>query len=211
MSDRLGKMRCHLRRLLLLALAAAACGGPKTIATHGYTALLAFSPEERYPIAWRGLAARVEGSLDGKPLVRIVRADLGKELQFRPGGTRLFEKPWNPREEIVPGYPLEPAFSPAAYAERFGATFERIDDAVHGLHPCERYALTLPSGDLVTMWVARDLERLVVKIEHKRKEGGDEEQPFTVTELLDVRVGAEEKLFEPPKNLAKVGSFAELD
>jgi hypothetical protein len=196
---------------IALLLAIGACGGPRTIATHGYTALLAFSAEERYPIAWRGTMARVEGSLDGKPLVRIVRADLGKELQFRPGGTRLFEKPWNPREEVVPGYPLEPGFAPAAYAERFGATFERIDDAVHGLHPCERFLLTLPSGDLVTVWAARDLERLVVKIEHKKKEGADEEQPFSVTELLDVRVGAEEKLFEAPKSLAKVATFAELD
>jgi hypothetical protein len=196
---------------IALLLALGSCGGPKTIATHGYTALLAFSGEERYPIAWRGTMARVEGTLDGKPLVRVVRADLGKELQFRPQGTKIFEKPWNPKEEIVPGYPLEPGFSPTAYAERFGATFERLDDAVHGLHPCERYALTLPSGDLVTVWVARDLERLVVKIEHQRKEGGDEEQPFTVTELLDVRVSADEKLFEVPKNRTKVASFGELD
>ncbi|HEY7862732.1 MAG TPA: hypothetical protein VIE39_03680 [Thermoanaerobaculia bacterium] len=205
------RMALRLGGALLLAAAVSGCGGPKTIASDGYTAQLAFSSEERYPIAWKGQKIRVEGSLDGKPLVRIARGDLGKELQFRPEGTKLFEKPWNPREEVVPGYPLEPAFSPTAYAERFGATFERIDDAVHGLHPCERYAMTLPSGDLVTIWVARDLERLVVKIEHARKAGGDEEQPFSVTELLDVRAGAADSLFEPPKGRTTVAAFAELD
>ena len=49
--------------------------------------------------------------------------------------------------------------------------------------------MNLPSGDLVTIWVARDLERLVVKIEHSKKDQADEYQPFTSTELLDVRAG----------------------
>jgi hypothetical protein len=41
------------------------------------------------------------------------------------------------------------------------------------------------------VWVARDLERLAVKIEQMKKDQSDEYQPFTTTELLDVRAGAD--------------------
>jgi hypothetical protein len=71
--------------------------------------------------------------------------------------------------------------------------------------------MTLPSGDLVTIWVARDLGDLVVKIAHEKKDqGGDEYQPFTTTELLDVRVGADPDLFEKPKGYTEVKTYAEL-
>jgi hypothetical protein len=71
--------------------------------------------------------------------------------------------------------------------------------------------MTLLSGDLVTIWVARDLGDLVVKIAHeKKKDQGDELQPFTTTELLDVRVGADPELFEKPKGYAEVKTYAEL-
>ena len=114
------------------------------------------------------------------------------------------------RKTLVPGYPLEPRFEPGAYAARFGGTIERVDDAAHGGHPCERYDMTLPSGDHAVVWVARDLERLVVRIEHSKKNPSDEFQPFTVSELLDVRVGASKKLFEAPSGYARASSFEEL-
>jgi len=62
----------------------------------------------------------------------------------------------------------------------------------------------------VIVWVARDLERLPVKIEHLKKDQGDEYQPFTSTELLDVRAGADPDLFEKPKGYAAVKDYAEL-
>ena len=120
------------------------------------------------------------------------------------------ESSWTPTEEIVPGYPLEPNFDPRAYADRFGGTIRRIGDDVHGLHPCDRWQMALPSGDIVTIWVARDLERLPVKIEHAKKDGGDEYQPFTTTELLDVRAGAETELFEKPVGYQEVKNYEEL-
>jgi hypothetical protein len=58
--------------------------------------------------------------------------------------------------------------------------------------------------------VARDLDRLVVRIEHAKKDPGDEYQPFTDTQLLDLRVGVPAKLFEPPKGYTKVSSYEEL-
>ena len=192
------------------ALAALSCGGPKTVSKDGYRALLVYSPEDRFQIAVRGENVRVAGTVDGSEIVKIVRPDLKKSWQFRPSTRRIFESPWSPTDEPVPGYPLAPGFDPEAYADRFGGTIERIDDATHGLHPSERYRLTLPSGDVVTIWVARDLERLVVRIEHSKKDSGDEFQPFTDTQLLDVKEGADEKLFQPPKDYAKVDSYEKL-
>ena len=189
----------------------AACGGaPRTISKDGYRALLAFSPDERFSIAVRGEKKRVEGSVEGSPLVKIVRPDLGKAWQFRPATEKIYETAFSPTDEIVPGYPLEPGFDVEAYADRFGAGTRRLDDATHGLHPCERFEMTFPSGDTATVWVARDLERLVVRIEHAKKDSSDEHQPFTETQLLDIRVGAPEKLFEKPEGFAPVRSYEEL-
>ena len=191
-------------------LAALACGGPKTISKDGYRALLVYSPEDRFQIAVRGENVRVTGTVGGSEIVKIVRPDLKKAWQFRPSTRRTFESAWAPTDEAVPGYPLSPGFDPEAYADRFGGEIERIDDATHGLHPCERFRLTLPSGDVATIWVARDLERLVVRIQHEKKDAGDEHQPFTDTQLLDVQAGADEKLFGPPQDYEKVDSYEKL-
>lgn len=192
-------------------LFAVACGGGlKTIAKDGYRAILSFSKEERFPVAVRGEFRRVEATANGAPLIKIMRPDLRKTWQIRPSSKKLMESEWSPTDEIVPGYPLDPNFDPQAYADRFGGTIRRIGDEIHGLHPCDRWQMTLPSGDAVTIWVARDLERLVVKIEHAKKDRGDEYQPFTTTELLDVRVGADPELFEKPKGDTEVRSYEEL-
>jgi hypothetical protein len=204
--------RTHLHAGILAALlvAALACGGPRTVARDGYRAILVYSEEDRFRIAVRGESVRVSGDVDGSEIIRIVRPDLRKSWQFRPSTRRIFESAWGPTDEAVPGYPLQPGFDSAAYADRFGGTIKRIDDGTHGLHPCERWQLTLPSGDLATIWVARDLDRLIVRIEHSRKDAGDEHQAFTDTQLLDVQVGAPEKSFEPPKEYAKVDSYEKL-
>jgi hypothetical protein len=201
------------RRLVILfaLLAAARCGGGlKTISKDGYTATLAYSSDERYKVAVRGEWRRVEGAADGGTLVKIARPDLRAVWQIRPDTKKIFTAPWGATDEIVPGYPLEPNFDPAAYADRFGGKIERIGDDTHGLHPCDRWRMTLPSGDTVTIWAARDLERLVVKIEHSKKDQGDESQPFTTTELLDVRIGAKPDLFEQPRGYVVVKSYEEL-
>jgi hypothetical protein len=185
-------------------------GGPRTVSRSGYRAALAFSPTERYEVAVRGEKQRVSGSFDGSELVKILRPDLGKVWQYRPSTRKLIESPWSATEELVPGYPLEPHFDPEAYADRFRAKVRRIDDAAHGMHPCERYELTLPSGDRAIVWVARDLERLAVRIEHEKKDPGDEYQGVTDTQLLDIRLGAAAKLFEKPEGFAPVKTYEEL-
>lgn len=200
--------RSVLAGLLLLAVACG--GGLKTAATDGYRAILAFSKDERFEVAVRGESRRVEVSMDGAPLIKIMRPDLKKVWQIRPSTKRILEATWTPTDEIVPGYPLEPKFDPRAYADRFGGQIKPIGDAAHGLHPCDRWQMSLPSGDLVTIWVARDLGDLVVKIAHAKKDQGDEYQPFTTTELLDVRVGADPDLFEKPKGYAEVKTYPEL-
>jgi hypothetical protein len=200
---------------LAVLLAMARCGdefggGPRTVSRSGYRAELAFSPTERYEVAVRGEKQRVSGAFDGSELVKILRPDLGRIWQFRPSTRKLIETVWSPTEELVPGYPLEPHFDPEAYAERFGATAKRVDDAAHGAHPCERFELTMPSGDRARIWVARDLERLVVRIEHFKKDPNDEYQSVTDTQLQNVRLGAPEKLFEKPEGSTAVKSYKEL-
>jgi hypothetical protein len=196
---------------LLAAIVVLRCGGGlKTVSRDGYRAALSFSKDERFEVAVRGESRRVEAQVEGAPLVKIMRPDLKTVWQLRPSTKRVLTTPWSPTDEIVPGYPLEPKFDPAAYADRFGGTIRRIGDDAHGLHPCDRWRMTLPSGDIVTLWVARDLEGLVVKIEHAKKDQSDEYQPFTTTELLDVRVGADPKLFELPKGYTPVQSYPEL-
>jgi hypothetical protein len=201
------------RRAWLLAaatLVTLACGGGlKTISKDGYRAILSFSKDERFPVAVRGELQRVEATVEGAPLIKILRPDLKKIWQIRPSTKRVMESVWHPADELVPGYPLSPGFDPHAYADRFGGQIHKISDAAHGLHPCDRWAMTLPSGDLVTIWVARDLERLPVRIEHA-KDQSDEYQPFTSTELLDVRTGADGNLFEKPKGYTEVKSYEEL-
>ncbi len=86
----------------------------------------------------------------------------------------------------------------------------RIGDAAHGMHPCDRYEMTMPSGDRAVIWVARDLEGLVVRIEHLKKDPRDEYQPVTDTQLLDVRLGAPAKLFEKPDGFTVVKTYEEL-
>lgn len=198
------------------ALAAAAilvalgCGAPRTVANDGYRARLVYSTEDQFQVAVRGESVRISGNMDGSEIVKIVRPALRKVWQLRPSTKKIFESAWEPTDEPVPGYPLQPRFDVEAYADRFGATVTRLDDATHGLHPCERWQLSLPSGDLATIWVARDLDRLVVRIEHSKKDSSDEYQPFTDTQLLDINVGASPKLFEPPKEYTTVRSYDEL-
>ena len=188
-----------------------ACGGGlKTISRDGYRAILSFSKDERFPIAVRGESQRVETTVEGAPLIKILRPDAKKIWQVRPSTKRVMESVWHPTDELVPGYPLSPGFDPHSYADRFGGQIRKISDAAHGLHPCDRWAMTLPSGDLVTIWVARDLERLPVRIEHAKKDQSDEYQPFASTELLDVRTGADTKLFEKPKGYTEVKTYEEL-
>lgn len=191
-------------------LSALACGGPKTVARDGYRALLVYSAEDRYQVDVRGESVRISGNVDGSPIVKIVRPDLHKVWQFRPSTKKIFESRWGPTDEPVPGYPLQPRFDVVAYADRFGGKLQRIDDASHGLHPCDRWRLSLPSGDVATLWVARDLDRLVVRIEHAKKDTRDEYQPFADIQLLDVRVGTSPKLFEPPKGYANARTYEEL-
>lgn len=196
--------------VLIAALSAAFCGGIKTVSRDGYRALAAFSSGQRYQIAVRGEKRRVEGTFDGSTLVKILRPDLGKVWQYRPSTKKIVEEPWAQDDELLPGYPLDPHFDSAAYAQRFGASVKQIGDGVHGIHPCDRYQMTLPSGDRVTIWAARDFERLPVRLEHEKKGPDGLYQIVSDVQLLDVRVAAGEELFEKPKGYAPAKSYADL-
>ena len=49
-----------------------------------------------------------------------------------------------------------------------------------------------------------------MRIEHARKDTKDEMQPFANTELLDVRSGVKESMFEKPTGYAEVSSYEAL-
>ncbi len=196
--------------LVVAALLAGACGGIKTVSNDGYRALLVFSSGERYQIAMRGEKRRVEGQFDGSTLVKILRPDIGKIWRYRPATRKILEETWSQGDEIVPGYPLEPRFDSAAYAHRFSGEIKQIGDGVHGIHPCDRYQMILPSGERVTVWAARDLERLPVRVEHEKKDSSNLFQHVSDTQLLDVRIGAAEDLFEKPKGYKPANSYSEL-
>lgn len=196
--------------MLLTLVGLGACGGIRTVSRDGYRATLVFSPGERYRIAVRGEWRRVDGIEDGAAIVKIVRPDLKKTWQFRPTSKRLLEEAWSPTDEIVPGFPLEPRFDSQAYASRFQGTVTKIADGAFGGHPCDRYQLDLPSGDRAIVWAARDLERLPIRVEHLKKKSEDEFQSFLDVQLTEIRVGADEGLFEKPKGYAPVRSYEEL-
>ena len=209
------RLPARLVALVGLLFGAAGCeylGGPRIPSRDGYRAILSFSKNDRYEIFVRGEKRRIEGVIDGSTLVKIARPDLHVLWQLRPGTKKLFETAWGPQDEIVPGYPLDPRFDPIAYADRFGASgsIRQIGDGIQGLHACDGYLMTLPSGDAVTIYAARDLERLVVRIEHEKKDTKDQMQPFTVTELLDIRPGVRDGLFEKPKGYTTVSSYEAL-
>jgi hypothetical protein len=204
------RRRAALLAVLAAALFSGSCGGIKVVSKDGYRALLVFSSQEQYPIAVAGEKRRVEGDFDGSKLVKIFRPDLGKIWQYRPSTRRILEEAWSPSDELVPGYPLEPRLDTAAYAQRFGGEIRQIGDGVHGIHPCDRYLLSLPSGDRVTIWAARDLERLPVRIEHEKRDATNQWQSVSDTQLLDVRIGADADLFEKPKGYTPVKSYSEL-
>lgn len=197
-----------------------ACGGIPRISKDGYRAVVLFSPRVKfeiagstvkYEIAVRGQWRRVQGDFDGAPLVKIHRPDLKKTWQFRPGSKRLFEQAWTPTDEIIPpGYPLEPHFDPQAYAARFDGQIRKFPDAALAGHPCDRYQMDVPSGERVTIWVARDYESLPIRIERRRIHSGEEDAPKSDFRLTDIRVGADKELFEKPKGYTTVASYEEL-
>jgi len=192
------------------ALFCAFCGEIKTVSRDGYRAVLVFGSSQRYAIAVKGEKRRVEGDIGGSRLVKVLRPDLGKAWQYRPAARKILEEKFSPFDEIVPGYPLAPRFDPAAYAHRFGGAIRQIGDAVHGIHPCDQYEMKLPSGDIVTIAAARDFERLPVRVEHVRKDASGQFKVVSDTQLLDIRAGADEDLFEKPKGYTPVKSFEEL-
>ena len=189
---------------------ALACGGIRTVSKDGYRATLLFSPTDRYDIAVRGELRRVEGNIGGSPLVKILRPDLKKVWQFRPRARRILEETWSPGDEIAPGFPLDPRFDSKAWADRYHGEILKIADGVQSGHPCDRYQMDLPNGDRVTIWAARDLERIPVRLVHARKTGEDEYQPISDVQLVNVRVGADQDLFDKPKGFAPVKSYEEL-
>ena len=63
--------------------------------------------------------------------------------------------------------------------------------------------------DSLVYWVAKDLDRLVVRMQWQRQEAG-EQKDLRMEELVGVRPGAEESLFRVPEGYRRAASREEM-
>jgi hypothetical protein len=193
----------------LLALALAGCSsdpvpGPARVATHGYRARVTFKTNgletDSYEIAVRG-ALRRKGLGDGPALVMDL--DAKRAWRLAAGGKAMTPVDFSAAgKEFPAGIPLDPGFDEKAEAARRHLTvYHREGDEVFAGHACEVWrfdddpsALNSPT---TTYWVAKDLDRLVVRYEREIPSPGGTGTKEVVN-LTDVRVGALPKLFAPP-------------
>ena len=206
--------RSSRRALAAAALAVlAGCGAdpfgkPARVKTEGYRALVTARTDGRvtasYEIAARGGDVR-RASPGGPGPVLLLRGQEHRALWLDPGARTYTELPWEQALAALPaGHPLGAGFDDRVEADRRGIrAYRRDSDEIFSGHACALWSFDDRPGEdgspLTTYWVAPDLDGLVVRVERKvpRPEGGRSE---SVTELTNVRVGADPALFEVPKD-----------
>ena len=206
--------------ILLAALPLAGCEQlfppPLRPSTDGYRAWLRGKAGNRsvaFDVSFRrGLGRRDWGNDEVRRSV-ILRPDLGEayELDERTKTARV--RPLRPGESLYESwgpYPFEPVplvkLDLTSYGKKFPdfeVTSRALSDAGVGMHPCDVLRLDRlksdGSGVSETWYLARDLDGLVVHREVRtileNRWGPDVEW----NELENVRIEAEEKLFEIPE------------
>jgi hypothetical protein len=182
-------------------------GAPARVKTHGYRAHVTVRQDERvtaeYEIAVRGADRRLS-TAEGSGPELLVRGAERRAFRIDPNAKTAAVVPWESAEkELLAGYPLGAGFDDRAEADRRGIKHYRRDgDEVFSGHACALWRYEDRPGEddspTTTYWVAPDLDGLVVRVDRKtpRAEGGKSE---TVTQLTNVRVGADPSLFAVPK------------
>jgi hypothetical protein len=192
-----------VRRLLpaLLALLASGCGrdfvgAPKQPGTDGFRAHAVVKKDgktlQEFELAVRGnLRRKEQGST-----VMLWDGD-ARSATIVEGGTAR-PRPFTTLDEALEGHPLTPGFSEKEEAaRRHLESYHRESDGVLAGHVCwiwrfeDRY--DEPGSPATTYWVAPDLHRMVLRVEHETP--GTPEPSVLVTELTNVRIGAEPELF----------------
>jgi len=189
---------------MVLFLLASACkleilSAPKRPAKDGYRAVFAPSDGSRAPLAVCSGRRRIEIGA----VVRILDLPEKRTILLRTDRKTFFESPTQPGDEIAPGYELEPNF----YARvRFpGREILELGDDVQAGHVCALYRIWSSSTECLVYWVAKDLDRLVVRMQWQRLEAG-ELKDAKMEELVGVRPGAEENLFRVPEGYRQAES-----
>ena len=196
----------------LAVLALAACrldplGAPARAATHGYRAHVTVKQDgvekESFEIAVRGDDRRREAATkDGRFLLLNV-----KELRavlLSPAAKSARKVPFEDAvADMLPGYPLSPGFDEKAEAARRGvAAYRRESDEVFAGSACALWRFEDRPGEddspATTYWVAPAYDKLVVRLERDTP-GADGRKSRAVTQLTNVRVGADPGLFRIPK------------
>ena len=188
----------------LLLLSAAACklevfSAPKRPARDGYRAVLVSPDGRREPVAARRGKRRIETGA----VVRILDLPAKKTTLLRTDRKLFFEAPTQPGDEIAPGYELDAPFD-AARAFPGREAFDLGDDVQAG-HVCSLSRVWSSETESVVCWVAKDLDRLLVRMEWQRLEAG-EFKDVKMEELVAVRPGADESLFRAPEGYRKAAN-----
>jgi hypothetical protein len=200
------------RVLASLALLLTACSGdpfgpPARVLTHGYRAAVTVTrsgASTRYELAARGSDRRRESAGGAAGPVLIWKGDAHKVYELDTAGRTFAEKPFTSLDDALPGHPLDPRFSDREEAKRRGVEeYHRESDAVFAGHACHIFRFDEKPGDEVSAstayWSAPDLDGLVLRVVREGATKPDGTRDQDVSELTNVRVGADPSLFEVPK------------
>jgi len=210
-------MRPRLASVALVSLLAlAGCGkdvfgSPRRVKTHGYRAratVVDARGERKFELAVRDLNRRQAPLPNEKGPVVIWRGAEKKSFSLDPVARTYSERSFTAVDEVLPGHPLAPGFDHNMEARRRNVTqYTRESDDVLAGHACWIWRFDDEPGKEGTpstaYWVAPDLDFVVVRLvrDLPQPEGTSRRE---ITDLTDVRVGADEDLFEIPKGYRQV-------
>lgn len=192
----------------IAALLAAGCrlevfSTPKRPARDGYRAVFVAEDGKKLPIAVRPGRRRIETGA----VVRILDLRANRTTFLRDDRKVFFEDATRPEDAVAPGYELDAPFDA-------GRTFPgretlEIGDDVQAGHVCSLFRIWTSQTECLVCWVAKDLDRLLVRIQWQRLVAG-ELQDVKIEELVGVRPGADEKLFRAPEGYRRAASREEV-
>ena len=192
----------------IAALLAAGCrlevfSTPKRPARDGYRAIFVAEDGKKLPIAVRPGRRRIEtGSV-----VRILDLRAKTTTLLRDDRKIFFADATRPEDAVAPGYELDAPFD--AGRSFPGRETVEVGDDVQAGHVCALTRVWTSQTDSVVCWVAKDLDRLLVRMQWQRLVLG-ELQDARIEELVGVRPGADEKLFRVPEGYRRAASREEV-
>lgn len=182
-------------------------GAPVRAATQGYRAHAVLKEDgvekQSFEIAVRGDDRRRQDAETGGPAL-VLNLKERRAERLDPTAKTAREVPFEEAaKDVLPGYPLTPGFDEKAEAARRGVTsYRRGGDEVFAGSACALWIFWDRPGEdgspSTTYWVAPGYDNLVVRIERETPKP-DGTKSVAVTQLTNVRVGADPGLFSVPR------------